>query len=737
MKPLVSERAKGKSLMGIPSIHWSRSASLVLAIAGTAASAHAQLLQTDGKVIAYAGGPVPGLPGVTFDNPAQFSNPVIDDAGFVLFRGRMIGTGVTALNNRALFRGPSSSDLALVIRGEDPAPGLPGLTLNTATASGIGDTPRVCANGRTQWGSNLSGPGVVTTNDTALFGGFAGGFVLVAREGDPAPGTVGATLGATLSAPIYQFSGNSGSGRVLFQSSTLGGDTVATNNLGLYSGLPGALELVQRKGDTVLGGAVIGSFGFVSQINGTGQVLHEETLSTTLGTMPANAANNSTLWIYTPGSGNALVVREGQPAPGTVGATFNTPGNFWSPNVGSCAFNNNGQTAILADLSNGDVIPGTNDAGIFVGGTSGLTLAMRRGDAAPGTDAVFIGQSGITLSLNNSGAIAFCSSVSGGTATVATNTGIWAGMPGSLALVVREGDPAPGTAGAMFDDIFGFPMQLNDRGQVLFTAELIGGDATATNGVALYCWDPVLGLELVVRREDSLEVAPADFRIVTTFGGVASNNGDGEPLSFNRNGTFALVLSFSDSSSAIVTAHIPGDSPGTDVCTPGVGGIMPCPCGNAQVPANSVRGCDNSGTTGGAKLTSTGVASLTPGLDTLQFTSAGQRASASGTLSILLQGSSPLSTTGLQYGQGVRCVSVNLKRLYMHNAAPGSTTISMPQGADLDVHSQSAAKGDLIPGSAGSVRSYMMYYRDPNVLGGCSSSFTWNDSNTQSVVWEL
>jgi hypothetical protein len=103
----------------------------------------------------------------------------------------------------------------------------------------------------------------------------------------------------------------------------------------------------------------------------------------------------------------------------------------------------------------------------------------------------------------------------------------------------------------------------------------------------------------------------------------------------------------------------------------------------------------------------------------------------------LLQGASPLSPTGLQYGQGVRCVGTTLKRLYMHNAASGSTTITMPQGADLDVHSQSAAKGDLIPGSAGSTRSYMMYYRDPIVLGGCSMGLTWNDSNTQSVVWGL
>ncbi len=716
--------------------HAQRSASIVLAFAATTALASAQLLQSNGKVIAYSGGPVPGLPGVTFD-AGQFSNPVIDDGGFVLFRARMSGSGVTAFNNRALLRGTSASDLSIVIRGQDPAPGLPGLTLNTATGSGIGDSPRICGTGRTQWGGNLSGSGVTTSNGTALFGGFAGSFVLVARQGDPAPGTVGASFNQTFSGPSYQFTGNSSSGRVLFQSSLVGGDTVASNNLAWFSGVPGALELVQRKGDTVLGGAVISSPGFVGQINSVGQVLHDEVLSTTLGSMPANAGNNATLWIYRPGVGNSLVVREGDPAPGTVGATFSAPSNQWVVNVGPCAFNNNGETAIYANLLNGDAIPGVNDAAIYVGGITGLTLALRRGDAAPGTDTLFNQQNIPSMCLNNAGALAFCSTLSGGSSTSATDSAIFTGTPGSLTIVAREGDPAPGTVGAMFDDLIGYQILFNDRGQLLFNAHLIGGDTTPTTTGAIFCWDPVLGLELVARQGDSIQVAPSDTRTLGTFGNVQFNNGDGEALSLNHNGTFTLELNFTDLTTAIATVQIPGGSPGTDVCTPGVDGMLACPCGNAQSPAGSARGCNNSGATGGAKLTSTGVASLTSGLDTLHFTSSGQRASASGTLSILLQGTSPLSPTGLQYGQGVRCVGTNLKRLYMHNAASGSTTITMPQGADLDVHSQSAAKGDLIPGSAGSTRSYMMYYRDPIVLGGCSMGLTWNDSNTQSVVWGL
>jgi Tol biopolymer transport system component len=81
------------------------------------------------------------------------------------------------------------------------------------------------------------------------------------------------------------------------------------------------------------------------------------------------------------------------------------------------------------------------------------------------------------------------------------------------------------------------------------------------------------------------------------------------------------IVAFSSSSPALV----PGDANNlSDVfvqdcvtpvyvafCAPGVGGIVPCPCGNPQVPAGSTKGCNNfaGGGTGGATLAATGVSS--------------------------------------------------------------------------------------------------------------------------------
>jgi hypothetical protein len=163
--------------------------------------------------------------------------------------------------------------------------------------------------------------------------------------------------------------------------------------------------------------------------------------------------------------------------------------------------------------------------------------------------------------------------------------------------------------------------------------------------------------------------------------------------------------------------------PGTPICEPGAGGVISCPCGNA--PAGDGLGCNNSSNTGGAMLAASGVAGLSA--DTLSFTTTGEKPTAT---SIVLQGESVVAT-GVVFGQGVRCVSGTLKRLYVKHATGGS--IAAPQGGDLDVHSRSEALGDpIVPGTH---RYYGVYYRDPTVLGGCPGSSTFNITQQLGVLW--
>jgi hypothetical protein len=101
-------------------------------------------------------------------------------------------------------------------------------------------------------------------------------------------------------------------------------------------------------------------------------------------------------------------------------------------------------------------------------------------------------------------------------------------------------------------------------------------------------------------------------------------------------------------------------------------------------------------------------------------------------LSIVLQGNA-LASSGLVYGQGVRCVGGTLKRLFTKIASTGSITAPNPGAGDPSVSARSAAKGDPI--QPGQSRWYLVYYRDPTVLGGCPALSTFNATQTGAVNW--
>ena len=110
-------------------------------------------------------------------------------------------------------------------------------------------------------------------------------------------------------------------------------------------------------------------------MNSSGQVLYSLNLAGT----SVSTANDASLWIHTPGSGNTLLVREGQVAPGTAGATFANSFETWQPSLSTNAFNNNGQYVMTVDVRGGDVVEGVNESALYVGSASGnLTLVARK-----------------------------------------------------------------------------------------------------------------------------------------------------------------------------------------------------------------------------------------------------------------------------------------------------------------------------------------------------------------------
>jgi hypothetical protein len=115
--------------------------------------------------------------------------------------------------------------------------------------------------------------------------------------------------------------------------------------------------------------------------------------------------------------------------------------------------------------------------------------------------------------------------------------------------------------------------------------------------------------------------------------------------------------------------------------------------------------------------------------DTLVLTTSAELSSAT---SVVMQGNAP-DASGVVFGQGVRCAGGSLKRLYTKHAVGGDTMAPDSAAGDPPISARSAALGDLI--QAGESRWYLVYYRDPIVLGGCPAGSTFNATQSGAVLW--
>lgn len=190
-------------------------------------------------------------------------------------------------------------------------------------------------------------------------------------------------------------------------------------------------------------------------------------------TLIANSGNpgSAALWVYSGGVNNPLVA-QGDAAPG--GGTYT--GGFNSPIINDSA-GTGWRDSTIALYSNN--------------GSSGKV--MKNGDAAVGTGGgVWSSISNPSPTFNGAGQTAFVASMpSNASATppivftsgIANSSGLWAGAPGSVALVVRQNDGI--TTGSTSDPVrFGSlstPFGFNDNSKLLFRAALQG---TVTTGAA-------------------------------------------------------------------------------------------------------------------------------------------------------------------------------------------------------------------------------------------------------------
>lgn len=178
------------------------------------------------------GDPAPGLPaGITLDGAITIHLGGLE----VAYYGFISGPGVDIYNDLATWQGNT-----LLVRTGDPAP--PGFGAGVTWFAGDPNTNR---HGHIAMGSGLAGPGIDSTNNSAIFVNTTGVWTLAARTGDPAPG--GGTFANLTAAVVFSDMGFNDTGVLSFLAAVETAPAVYERSI--FVGAPPSLQRVAREGD--------------------------------------------------------------------------------------------------------------------------------------------------------------------------------------------------------------------------------------------------------------------------------------------------------------------------------------------------------------------------------------------------------------------------------------------------------------------------------------------------------
>lgn len=454
-------------------------------------------------------------------------------------------------------------------------------------------------------------------------------FTIVARTGQAA-GATGANYDA-LSTPYINTSG-----QVAFGASLSGAGVNAGNNMAIFAGAPDSPAVTVRSGMAVPGaapgftlGPLTDPFYFPAQcsfgFNKEGHVLFEAPLAGP-GIDPSNSY--LTQAYYLAGAGSLQTVASAADShvrplltAGDVVAYFGNDGvKVWSPgNANPNPVGNPVERAVISP--NGELaFLGSDDAGFGIqAGTPGdIHAVMTAGDVAPGTAAPAHFASALFPSINKAGMVAFHAYInSDGNPNPQYDESIWIGKAGSLGMVARQGEIAPGTGGRVYAGFEGdidtyrtpaisgageaaFAALLRDSGDNLSSGLFAGkpgqvrvvaleGDhannapagftvgelridspltinsrgqvAFGDRSGVLYVDDPAAGLLLVAGVGLPFQLGPGDVRMISEidFNEIQAVTGgeDGRAFGFNDAGQLTFGMKFTDGTSAVVITAVP------------------------------------------------------------------------------------------------------------------------------------------------------------------------------------
>lgn len=546
----------------------------VLAACVAPATAAQTLLSEQARHVTHKSAPAPGTAaGTVF---AGFDAVVADDAGRMLFLGQLSGGGVSSADNRAYFYGSDSQSLSLVLRSGDAEPSgtLPGVTLNNGSGSGLGTAPRIGPDGTMLLGCWLDDGGVSVdgSNNSALFHGAPGALQLLARKGDPAPGTAGATYSANFTAVPINDGRLGGNGTALFRSRLAGGDvTGGSDDEAWFIGSPGNVSIMLREGQAVSTGETIQRLNptGITQINGSNLVLIDVDYSHSGVSPQVDGFNDRALLMWVPGGVVFQLLREGGSSPFGSARLGVQGGEAWNVRTSQNSLSGFGDALVWVGLDDG-----IGAQGLMVASLLSQVGVARDGDPAVGVPgAVYDTFESESLALTPGGHVVFQATLAqGGGVGNNNDSGLWTGKPGALELIAREGDVAPGTGGFRWGQLAGAGVASNASGQIIFRNTLTNPSNGAKHG-SVWSYDPLDGLRLLLFNDGQpIPVGGGFVDAPKTAVWSAFNNGTSRPMGLQHDGTAELLVEYHSGVESVTKVRTDRLAASTDQISTAAGG---------------------------------------------------------------------------------------------------------------------------------------------------------------------
>lgn len=251
-----------------------------------------------------------------------------------------------------------------------------------------------------------------------------------------------------------------------------GAEVTPNNDSAIWATQNGTCVIAAREGAEApgVGGGLFASFpvGLSNQtpINAQGRIAFRAELK---HVPPVTGENDAGIWAGMP-LALQLVARTGDPAPFVAGAFY---AGFDRPGM-----NDRDEIALRAQLTDNEgVIDSSNSACVVAFRQSEAELIARQGDPAPGAGGALFSQFDEFPMLNDNGDVVFLATLLHDVAGVddSSDTGIWMSRDGVTTLLAREGDEAPLSGGARFDDLMFADVTTSASGNVAVLAELKDG----------------------------------------------------------------------------------------------------------------------------------------------------------------------------------------------------------------------------------------------------------------------